>query len=184
MISGLLLVSLLITNDPPSLSPADRERLEVEARSQSAEADRLFKARSFAEALQLYEAERASRKLLGDPRYEAYAVRAMGCCLSELGTEDDAVAAWQDAVKLDGGRSDKGYEGYDHLLIAQSLIRRDRLTEGVKALCKAIPLLSTAVDRDHEADAQLFLGAALIKLGRPDEATPHLARSEARQRLG
>ncbi len=54
----------------------DRARLDAEARSQAAEADRLFKSGKFNEALTFYQAEQLSRKALGDPRNEAYALRA------------------------------------------------------------------------------------------------------------
>jgi hypothetical protein len=54
MTPGLLLIltTFLPTDDPPPppapLSPADRDRITAESRSQSAEADKLFKAGSYA----------------------------------------------------------------------------------------------------------------------------------------
>ena len=61
----------------------NRSRVETEAAGQAAEADRLYKAGKFAEALPLYEAEQMSRHALGDLRYEAYAWRGVGCCRVE-----------------------------------------------------------------------------------------------------
>ncbi|MCA1685956.1 MAG: hypothetical protein LC745_08225 [Planctomycetia bacterium] len=110
-------------------SAQDRERVEAEARGQAAEADRLFKAGDYAAALPLYEAERGSRAVLGDRRYEAYAVRAIGCCRSNLGDDDAAIAAWHDARKIDARRDDAGFEGYDWLLIGQAHLRRGRVAQ-------------------------------------------------------
>ena len=44
---------------------------------------------------------------------------------------------------------------------------------------RALPLLSQAVDRDHEADARLVLTRTLVGLGRAEEARPHVARAIA-----
>ena len=41
----------------------------------------------------IYEAERASRAALGDVRYEAYALRAIGLCHAELGDDESAIEA-------------------------------------------------------------------------------------------
>ena len=150
----------------------DRDRVEAEATGQAAEADRLFKAGEFVAALPLYEAERASRAALGDRRYEAYALRAAGCCHFNLGHDDPAIAVWLDARKIDARRDDRGFEGYDLLLIGRAHLRRGRLAESVASLREALPLLSKAVDRDHEADARLTLANALLRLGQPAEAVP------------
>ena len=42
-------------------------------------------------AIALYDAERASRAALGDVRYEAYALRAIGICRAELGDDESAI---------------------------------------------------------------------------------------------
>jgi hypothetical protein len=161
--------------EPPAAE--DRARVEAEAIGQAAEADRLFKQGEFTAALPLYEAERSSRAALGDLRYEAYALRAIGCCRKELGDLAAAIDAWNAARAIDAKRDDRGFEGYDWLLIGQAELVRDRPAAARAALAKAIPLLSTAIDRDHEADARLFLARALTDLGHPDEALPHLDRA-------
>src|SRR5438477_11546587 len=102
--------------EPPVPKPVDRDRVEAEATSQASEADRRFKAGDYAGALPLYRAERASRAALGDLRYEAYALRAIGCCHAALGDDDAAVAAWHEARTRDARREDRGFEGYDWLL--------------------------------------------------------------------
>ena len=78
----------------------DREKVEAEATGQAAEADRRFKAKDFKGALPLYRAERSSRSKLGDARYEAYALRAIGCCQAELGDDEAAIASWHLARAL------------------------------------------------------------------------------------
>ncbi len=124
---------------------------------QAAEADRLFKAGDFAAALPLYEAD---------------AARAIGCCHERLGDLDAAIAAWEAARALDASRDDGGCEGYDWLLIGQVQLRRERPEEAVAALDRAIPLLSKAIDRDHEADAQVQIGHVLLALGQPGARCP------------
>lgn len=155
----------------------DQGRLEAEARGQAAEADRRFKEKDYAGALPLYQAERASRAALGDVRYEAYAARASGCCLAELGEYDAAVEAWNDARRLDAKREDPGFEGYDGLLIGQLLVGLGRLADAESPLVRALPKLSQAIDRDHEADAQRLLGRVLTLTGRAREAEPHFQRA-------
>jgi tetratricopeptide (TPR) repeat protein len=78
---------------------------------------------------------------------------------------------------LDLKREDKGYAGYDLLLIARAEDRLGRLLDSIKTLEKALPMLSTAIDRDHEADARLYLSRILLNLGRAEEARPHVARA-------
>ena len=119
----------------------DRARTEAEARGQAAEADRLVKQGDFAAALPFYRAERASRAALGDLRYEAYAARAIGCCHERLGDFDAAIEAWTAAIALDARRQDRGFEGYDWLLIGNVEFRRQRSREALEALSKAVPLL-------------------------------------------
>lgn len=175
-----LLVILLVAFDPAGRSSADepdRARLESEARGQAAEADRLFKAGDFAAALPLFEAERASRSALGDVRYEAYALRAVGCCHQRLGDLDSAIAAWKSAIALDAKREDRGFEGYDWLLIGQAELQRDRPKDTIEALRHALPLLSQVIDRDHEADALVCLAQALCNLQRADDAPAYLERA-------
>ncbi len=154
----------------------DRARTEAEARGQAAEADRLVKQGDFAAALPFYRAERASRAALGDLRYEAYAARAIGCCHERLGDFDAAVEAWMGAIALDARRQDPGFEGYDWLLIGTVEFRRQRSREALDALSKAVPLLATAGDREHEADTHLLLSKALRGLGRFADVGPHLDR--------
>jgi tetratricopeptide (TPR) repeat protein len=155
----------------------DRGKVEVQAAGQAAEADRLFKQGEWEQALALYDAERASRAALGDLRYEAYALRAMGLCHAELGDDETAIETLHQARKLDLKREDKGYAGYDLFLIAQAEIRLDRPLDGLKSLNEAFPLLSQAVDRDHEADARLVMTRTLITVGRAEEARPHVDRA-------
>jgi tetratricopeptide (TPR) repeat protein len=161
----------------------DPATIEAEAMGQAAEADRRFKAGDFAAAIPLYQAERDSRAASGDLRYEAYALRAIGCCHFNLGDDDAAVAALLEAARRDARRDDPGFEGYDWLLIGRAHLRRARLVDCVEALRKALPKLSQAVDRDHEADARLALAEALMRLERPQEASPHLDRAEELARL-
>lgn len=162
--------------DPPT--EPDRERVESEAMGQAARADRLFKAGDYAGALPLYEAERASRAALDDLRYEAYALRAIGCCRANLGDDEAAIIAWHDARKRDARREDTGFEGYDWLLIGRAHLRSQRAAEAAKALEQALPKLSKAVDRDHEADARLALAEALFSLDRLADVASHLERAE------
>lgn len=163
----------------PSFGQAqeDRSRVEAEARGQAAAADERFKKGDFAGALPLYQAERASRAALGDLRYEAYATRASGCCLAELGQFDDAVEAWNAARRLDAKREDPGFEGYDCLLIGNLEVGRGRLREGEQILLQALPRLSQAVDRDHEADARRLLGRVLTLTNRAGAAEAHFERA-------
>jgi len=155
----------------------DRAKAESVAAGQAAEADRLFKRGEWEPALALYEAERASRSALGDVRYEAYALRAIGLCHANLGDDESAIEAVNRARLLDLKREDKGYAGYDLFLIAQAELRLDRPADGIRTLGMALPLLSQAVDRDHETDARLVLTRTLTALGRAEEARPHIARA-------
>ena len=155
----------------------DREKAEVIAAGQAAEADRLFKAGEWSAALGLYDAERASRAALGDVRYEAYALRAIGLCHANLGDDEAAIEALGKAKLLDLKRDDKGYAGYDLFLTAQCHLRLDRPADGLKTLMESLPLLSRAIDRDHETDARLVLTRTLVTLGRAEEARPHVARA-------
>jgi tetratricopeptide (TPR) repeat protein len=156
---------------------AGQDRLAKEASAQAAQADKLLKAGQFVAALKLYRAERDSRKTLGDARYEAYALRAIGCCLVGLGEDEEAIASFREARTIDANRDDKGFEGYDGLLIAQAERRLDRPADAVATLGQALPKLGQAVDRDHERDARLELAGALIDLGEPDKARPESARA-------
>src|SRR4051812_31846191 len=110
----------------------DRARTETEARGQAAEADRLVKQGEFAAALPFYRAERASRAALGDLRYEAYAARAIGCCRARLGDPEAALVALNAARALDAKREDRGFEGYDWLLIGQTELGRGRAEAAVE----------------------------------------------------
>ena len=69
----------------------DRGKAEAVAAGQATEADRLFKRGEWEPAMALYEAERASRAALGDVRYEAYALRAIGLCHANLGDDESAI---------------------------------------------------------------------------------------------
>lgn len=160
-------------------SADDKARIEAEAQGQAARADALFKAGEFAAAIPFYQAERVSRAATGDRRFEAHALRAIGCCHEQLADDDAAIDAWRGASVLDAKREDHGYEGYDLFLIGRAHLRRGRLEQAQVVLKKAIPLLSTAVDRDHEADAQFVLALAYLKDDRPEDAAPHAERAEA-----
>jgi tetratricopeptide (TPR) repeat protein len=157
----------------------DRARAESEAAGQAAEADRLFQRGDWEPAMAIYEAERASRAALGDVRYEAYALRAIGVCRAEMGDDEGAIESWTRARVLDLKRDDQGYAGYDDFLIARAQLRLNRVGEGVASLERALPRLSKAVDRDHEADARLVLTRTLVGLGRSEAARPHVARALA-----
>lgn len=177
--ASVLVVGLgqCLAGDDPPRPPADKARVESEARGQAAEADRLLKAGDFAAALPLYEAERKSRALLGDVRYEAYAARAVGCCRAGLGDDDAAVSAWLDAVKLDARRDDPGFEGYDWLLIGTARTRQGRTADAIVALNRALPRLGQGQDADHEADARLILARCHLLDGQAAQAGPHAARA-------
>ncbi len=155
----------------------DPGRLEAEARGQAAEADRRYKEGDFAGALPLYQAERASRALLGDLRYEAYAARATGCCLAELGELDAAIEAWNAARELDAKREDPGFEGYDSLLIGNLELGRGRTSEAEEALNHALTRLAKADHRDYETDARRLMGRLLTQTGRPRDAEPFFERA-------
>ena len=176
LVTGLMI--LLATVACPA-QEVDRDRVQLQAAGQAAEADRLFKRGEWEPAIALYEAERASRVALGDVRYEAYALRAIGICRAELGDDEAAIESLSRARLLDLKRDDKGYAGYDLFLIAQAELRLDRAADGIKSLETALPLLSGALDRDHEADARLVLTRTLVTLGRAEEARPHVARAIA-----
>ncbi|MDR3637302.1 MAG: hypothetical protein P4L84_26095 [Isosphaeraceae bacterium] len=161
----------------PVTAQEDRARVEAEARGQATEADRRFKEKDYAGALLLYQAERASRATLGDLRYEAYAARASGCCLAELGQYDAAVEAWNAARGLDAKREDPGFEGYDCLLIGNVEVGLGRLREAEHVLEQALPRLSQAGDREHEADARRLMGRVLTLTARAPQADPHFERA-------
>ena len=175
----IAIISLTVWGLAPSLAWAqtDRARLEAEARGQATEADQRFKEKDYEGALILYQAERASRAVLGDLRYEAYAARACGCCLAELGQYDAAVEAWNDARRLDAKREDAGFEGYDSLLIGNMCVGIGRLREAEEALEQALRRLSKAGDREHEAEARRLLGRVLTLTGRADESEAHFERA-------
>src|SRR5882724_11868208 len=77
-----------------SAQDAGQERVAKEASAQAAQADKLLKAGQYGAALKLYRAERDSRKALGDARYEAYALRGIGCCLVALDEDEEAIASF------------------------------------------------------------------------------------------
>ncbi len=156
----------------------DKARIEAEAQGQAAQADKLFKAGEFAAAIPFYEAERVSRKAVGDQRFEAYAIRSIGCCHEGLGDHEAAIEAWRRARVLDSKRDDHGYEGYDLYLIGRAHLRLGRLEQAQEILTNSLPLLSQAIDRDHEADARLVLALAYLKDDRPEDAAPHVDRAE------
>jgi tetratricopeptide (TPR) repeat protein len=177
-IATLAVFGLMLGLVPSSFAQqVDRSKAEAQAAGQATEADRLFKQGEWESAIALYEAERASRVALGDVRYEAYALRAIGLCHANLGDDESAIESLAKARLLDMKRDDKGYAGYDLFLIAQAELRLERTADGIKSLTLALPLLSQAVDRDHEADARLVLTRTLVNLGRAEEARPHVARA-------
>jgi tetratricopeptide (TPR) repeat protein len=61
--------------------------------------------------------------------------------------------------------------------MGQARMRQGRPRDAVAAVEPALPLLSKAVDRDHEADARLLLGLALTLIGTPEAADAHLERA-------
>ena len=155
----------------------NRAQAATEAASQAAEADRLLKLGQFAAALPLYEAERASRAITGDLRYEAYALRAIGICRGELGDDSAAIATWKQAYELDLKRDDPGFAGYDDFLIGQAEARLGRLPAAVQSLERALTRLGGAADRDHEIDARLSLTRLLVSSGRGEAGRPHASRA-------
>ncbi len=161
----------------PALTPEERAQVQAEAVAQASRADKLLKARDFAAALALYEAERASRARIGDRKYEAFAVRSAGCCRRELGDFDAALDDFRAARELDARGDDHGLEGYDWYLIGELELIRERPAQAVKPLEAAVGLLSTAIDRDHECDARILLGRARIRLDEPAAAVAHLERA-------
>jgi len=178
LMSFILVVSAL---SPATLLGQDaaRVRLEREAAGQAAQADKLLKAGRHAAALKLYRAEFASRKTLGDARYEAFALRGIGCCLVEIGDEVGAVDAFIEARKLDANRDDKGYEGYDGLLLAKTYVRLGRHADAESALERAMPKLDQAIDRDHECDARICLVTVRLRLGQAEKAQADARRAIA-----
>jgi tetratricopeptide (TPR) repeat protein len=183
--TGLAIGLSLILASHASAQDSNKNQTELEAANQAAEADRLLKLGDFQAALPLYEAERASRAALGDARYEAYALRAIGICKAELGDEPGAIEVWIRARALDLKRDDPGYAGYDDFLISQGQIRLGKPLDAIASLERALPRLSQAVDRDHEADAQLSLTRLLVNLGRGQQARPHALRAtELAESLG
>ena len=174
------LVSYLLLITPAATAQdAAKARLEREASGQAAQADALFKAGNYTAALKLFRVERETRKAIGDARYEAYAVRGVGVCLIRLGDDESAIEALAEARTIDATREDKGFEGYDGLLMAQAQMRLGRRAEAVETLNLALPKLGQAVDRDHECDARLCLIAAYLELGKPDAAVMHADRTIA-----
>ena len=155
----------------------DRARAATEAASQANEADRLLKLGEFASALPLYEAERTSRATIGDTRYEAYALRAIGICRAELSDDLAAIAAWKQARELDLKRDDPGFAGYDDFLIAQAEARLGRPAAAIQTLEQAMPRMTGVADRDHEIDARLVMTRLLVGSGQSDRARPHATRA-------
>lgn len=165
-------------DDPAGeLSDDERARIEADARAQADEADRLFKLREFAAAIPLYDAERASRALLKDPRYEAYAVRAIGLCRGELGEYETAIEAFGAAAAIDAKRGDIGMQGCDLFLLGKCQLFLDQYRESAATLEKAIALLVEGKDRDHEAEARVVRGRALDRSGSVIEALAELRRA-------
>ena len=169
--------ALAAASGPATGQGVNRERIEREASAQAAQADKLFKAGRFDAALKLYRAERESRKALGDARYEAYASRGIGCCLFELGDPEAALDAFRAALAVDAGRDDKGFAGYDGLLLARTELRLNRPADAATTLEAALPRLDGAVDRDHECEARIELVAARLALNAPAKALPDAARA-------
>jgi tetratricopeptide (TPR) repeat protein len=167
---------MILAPGPVTGQEAGRARLEAEATAQAAEADRLFKAGDYAAALPTYQAERASRKILGDLRYESLAARAIGSSLANLGDFDGAIEAYLEVVPIDTERKATGDLGYDWLLIGQAEKDRGRPPEAIRALRKSIALLAKAAEVDHEADAQWLYGQLANDLNRADIAWPALTR--------
>jgi tetratricopeptide (TPR) repeat protein len=169
--------ALAAASGPAMAQEVNRDRVGREAAAQAARADALFKAGRYDAALKLYRAEHESRKALGDARYEAYASRGVGCCLLELGDPEAAIDSFRAALAVDLGRDDKGFAGYDGLLLAKAELRLDRHADAVSTLDAALPRLDQAVDRDHECEARLLLVSARLALNSPAKALPDAARA-------
>lgn len=178
-IASLVGVMVAATTLTATAQVPGRDRIEKEASAQGAQADKLFKADKFEAALKLYRAEAASRKALGDARYEAYALRGVGCCLGAMEDYEPAIEALKAARALDLGRDDPGFAGYDGLLLARCEVRLNRPADAVATLALALPKLDQAVDRDHECDARLLLVTARLALNDPARAAPDAARAAA-----
>jgi tetratricopeptide (TPR) repeat protein len=172
--SYLLITAVLVVVNSVA---SGQTRLESEASAQAVQADKLFKSGQYPAALKLYRAERESRKTLGDARYEAYALRGMGCCLVAIGDEEGAIAAFTEARSVDANRDDQGFAGYDGLLLGQAQLRLGRTSDAVKSLGLAIPKLGQAIDRDHECDARICVVLARLDLGEPEHATGDASRA-------
>ncbi len=177
LLLGSLTIVLCTVGASAQVSDDERPKVESEAKLQAEEADKLYASGQYNAALPLYQAERTSRNALGDQRYEALATRAVGCCLEKLGQFDEAIAAWREAIVIDSKREDRGFEGYDHLLIAKVEHRRDQPDSAMRALAEAIPLLSKVVDADHESIAQHLFGQILNDRDEFIEAKVHLRRA-------
>src|SRR4051794_5083654 len=136
---------ILLGQVPRPETAGDRERTESEARGQAAEADRLFKQRDFAAALPFYTAERAARAALGDLRYEAYALRAIGCCHDRLGGFEAPIEGWTGATAIDSRREGRGVEGYDRLFIGPGELPPPPPRGAAEGLAKGPPPLATGL---------------------------------------
>jgi tetratricopeptide (TPR) repeat protein len=159
------------------LSDEERVRIEADARAQADEADRLFKLHDYDAAIPIYQAERASRALLKDSRYEAYAVRAIGLCRGELEQYEAAIEAFGEAAAIDAKRGDIGMQGCDLFLLGKCRLFLGESKESAGTLEKAIGLLVEGKDRDHEAEARVVRGRALDRSGRLVEAVAELRRA-------
>lgn len=158
----------------PALTEEERSRIESEANAQAEEADKLFAKKMFAEAIPLYEAERESRSRIGDLRYEAYAIRAVGLCRAELGEFDAASMALREASRLDGKREDFGMQGSDLFLIAKAMLLAGKPEAAIEESGPALALLRKGGDKDHESEARIVLAKALSEVDRNAQAIPEL----------
>ncbi|MDX2037373.1 MAG: tetratricopeptide repeat protein [Isosphaeraceae bacterium] len=179
---GSTLARIIIGLSVTSLASAQDEakaRLEREATAQAAEADRLFAAGSYAEALPLYQAERAVRARLGDKRYEAHALRGVACCASRLGDLPQAIEAIEEARRIDLELDDHGLAGFDGLILARILGLAGDHKRSIAEARASIARFDRASDLDHEAEARVQLARSLLELGKLAEAESEVAKAEA-----
>jgi len=101
------------------------------------------------------------------PAAEFYRLFDMALDLATKGQNEDAIAAWKEALALDPGDAKANYN------LGLALLRRGGLDD-------AVTHFQTAVDAKPEfSDAQANLGAALLQEGKVDEAIAHLEQAVA-----
>jgi len=136
--TGILLAGILGV-EAPGDEPA-RDQVEAEAMGQAAEADRLFKEGDFAArapplpgrahlACQAWRPPLRGLRRAGD-RLLPRAVGAISRRPSPPGRRP---------APYDAKRDDRGFEGYDWLLIGQAQLHLDQAKAGVESLTRSLP---------------------------------------------